>query len=169
MGYVDNKSLQMFIPSSQFICDLASTWSYSGAGDTPGLYHEATGTLPIYIPVVLPQGEAFNKGAKVKSIDVYYKVDTAALTSMAAPVTHVVTLPANGSDLSAAAVDNTLDTGHDAAAERITVASHTLTITLDTPIRLGDDQYLLVELSFVGSASSELFVLGAKVNYELRL
>ena len=169
MGYVNDVSLSQFIPTSQFVCDLASTWSYSGAGDTPGLYHEATGTLPIYIPIALPGSANRNQGAKIKSIDVYYKVDTAALTSVAEPVLHKVTLSANGSDLSAADVDTSLDSDHDAAAERITVASHKMTVTPDAPFYLVADAYTVLELSFVGSASSELFVLGAQVNYEIRL
>ena len=169
MGYVNDVSLSQYIPTSQFVCDLASTWSYSGAGDTPGLYHEATGTLPIYIPIVLPGSANRNQGARIKSIDVYYKVDTAALTSVAEPALHKVTLSANGSDLSTADVTTSLDSGHDTAAERITVASHKMTVTPDTPFYLPADAYTVLELSFVGSASSELFVLGAQVNYEIRL
>jgi hypothetical protein len=118
---------------------------------------------------VLPGSANRNQGARIKSIDVYYKVDTAALTSVAFPILHKVTLSANGADLSAADLDTSLDSGHDAAAERITVASHKMTVTPDSPFYLEADTYVALELSFVGLASSELFVLGAQVNYEIRL
>jgi hypothetical protein len=44
-----------------------------------------------------------------------------------------------------------------------------MTVTPDVPFYLVGDAYTVLELSFVGSASSELFVLGAQVNYEIRL
>lgn len=158
--------LTQFIPVSQFVCDSAHTWSYSGAGDVPGLYYEATGTVPIYIPIVLPTSLIENQGSKLKAIDIYYTVDTAALTAVAEPVLHKNTLGENGVGISAADVDITLDDDHDDAAERIATGDHRMTVILDEEEFLETDEYFVLELSFVGSASSELFVQGAQVHYE---
>ena len=79
------------------------------------------------------------------------------------------TLPANGADYGApTSLSFTYDTGHDTAPERLTLDEHKMTLTLDTPIFLDDDDELLVALSFDAAATSVLTFFGGRVNYTFR-
>jgi len=78
-----------------------------------------------------------------------------------------------GADTAVAVVDAltfTYDSGHDAAGERIDVDQHKMILTLDTPIWIDDDEYVLVALSINKAGDTGVFeLLGAFANVTLRL
>jgi hypothetical protein len=133
---------------------------------------EARGTadasFTLLIPVPLPGNSQVKTGAKLKSIDVFYKIANAA-DDFATVELSKMALPATGSAPTGAAVSTTIDTGHDTAAERKAAGDHTMTVTLDTPVYLDDgDMYVLA--CVVDAAAATVFTLyGARANYELRL
>jgi hypothetical protein len=80
-----------------------------------------------------------------------------------------MTLPADGSAASTAAVTTTYDTGHDAAAERIDVDEHKMTLTVTTPFWVDDDEACYVELVVDAAATSVFKMIGARANFTLRV
>ncbi len=65
------------------------------------------------------------------------------------------TLPANGAAHAApTAITFSYDTGHDTAAERLTLDEHKMTFTITTPAWLDDDDVYFVELQCDAAATS---------------
>ncbi len=170
-GYVHDTSMsQWFGPGAAHYVN--GTWTdVAGATANTVCKSKAAGdnTAVVTIPISLPQNGAAQKGAYLRSIDVYYIVATAALDACSALV-HKLTLPAHAAAWGAATAQSfTYDAGHDAAAERITVDEHKMTLTLDTPIWLDDDDVAQVQVTFDAAATSALTFYGARANYTLRL
>jgi hypothetical protein len=83
---------------------------------------------------------------------------------------HRLTLPADTAAF--AAVESlafTYDTGNDTAGERLTLAKHSMTLTLTTPVWIEDDHLLQVQVSYDAGATSDLTLFGARANYTYRL
>jgi len=117
----------------------------------------------------LPQNSAANKGAYLKSVDVYFEVRTAALEALSAQLNQA-TLPADGAAFGAVTNESfSYDAGHDDAAERVDVDQHTMTLTPDTPFWLDDDSLVMVELTVDAAATSVFEFYGCRANYTLRL
>jgi hypothetical protein len=87
-------------------------------------------------------------------------------------VTAVLNKVTRGADTAVAVVTApafTYDTGHDTAAERDDVDQHKMTITLDTPVFIDNDEYFLLELSCDQAGDGGLIeFLGAVANFTLR-
>ena len=169
MGYVNNTHMSINIPPAM-IQKTAGTWtpaiSSNVASDARGA---ADASFTLIIPVPLPSNSQVKAGAKLKSIDVFYKIATAAADDFATVELSKMTLPTTGSAPSGAAVDTTLDTGHDAAAERKATGDHTMTITVDAPAYLDDGDMYVVECTVDAAAGTVFTLYGARANYELRL
>jgi len=104
----------------------------------------------------------------LKAIQVDYEVLIAACDAVSAVVNRV-TRGANG----AVAVVDTLafsyDTGHDTAPERLTLDQHRMKLTLDTPLWLDEEEYIIVVLTFDKAATTTIDVLGAFAEFTVRL
>jgi hypothetical protein len=123
----------------------------------------------IYIPIKIPQNSVALKGSKLVSIDIFWVVTTTALDSLAAAI-YQATLPANGAAHAApTAVTFTYDTGHDAAAERLTLDEHKMTLTITTPAWLDDDDVYFVEIQADPAIGSVFKFHGARANFTFRV
>ncbi len=71
--------------------------------------------------------------------------------------------------LTVAEVTTTYDTGHDAAAERIDVDEHKMTLTVTTPTYLDDGEMLFVEVVYDGSATGVIDEFYSVANWTVRL
>ncbi len=121
-----------------------------------------------YIPIPVP-AKATLVGAYLLDVCIMFTVGTGALDSNAAAL-YKDTLAADGTINSAASVSTTYDTGHDAAAERIDVDEHRMTLTLDTPAWIdGDGESYHVEMSWDAAATSVLKEFGAIAHFRLRV
>jgi hypothetical protein len=56
-----------------------------------------------------------------------------------------------------------------AATTAATVDQHKMIVTLTTPAWIDNDEYYLLQLSFVAAANTTLDVLGAVANFTLRI
>lgn len=171
MGYVHDTHMSRYIPPS-LAHYVTGTWS-DAAGAVAGTIAKskaaADNTAVVTIPIALPANSSSRKGSYVKSVEVYWEVLTAAMDAVTA-VINLARFPANGDAFAAVTAQTfTYDTGHDTAAERLTLDQHKMTLTLSTPIWLDDDDVLMVQITFDAAATSALTFFGAKVNYNTRL
>ena len=167
-GYVHDTHMSQFLPFSLF-SHSAGTWTATVASNVWYARRTAAdAAATTRIPILLPSNSAGNKGAYLTSVDLFYRVVTAALDALQADM-YKTTLGANGALQTVAAVTTTYDTGHDSAAERITVDEHKLTLTLSTPVWVDDDEEIFVEVVADNAATSLLDYFGARANFTLRL
>lgn len=168
MGYLHDQ-VSTLIPISNF-SHSAGTWTATVASNVWYARRTAAdAAATTYIPLgYAPQRDGSTKGSKLQSIEVHYRVVTAALDALEAHL-YKATLGADGALLTVAEVTTTYDTGHDAAAERIDVDEHLMTLTPSTPTYLDDNEYLFVEVVADAAATSLLDYFGAIANWTWRL
>lgn len=160
MGYVHDEKFGF--PITPFDCyGTVATWAI-GAGQVAGaLSYKCDATdeaahLFIYprVPVHLPDANGVAaKGYKVTDIELNFEITAAALDAMSA-VINKVKVGADGAVYVVSTPAFTYDTGHDAAAERIDVDQHKMTLTITDPFYLEDDEFLLVDLTIDKAATS---------------
>lgn len=171
MGYVHNTHMSQFIPPTAMIC-ITGTWT-EAAGQVAGTvckHCAATDeSTTVYIPIPLPSNSVAAQGAKLASIEIDFEILVAACDAMSAVIQKIT----RGADGAVAVVDNAVafsyDAGHDAAAERIDVDQHKMTLTLDTPVYIDNDEEYYVVITFDKAATTTLDILGAVANYTLRV
>lgn len=168
MGYVhDNVSI--VVPFTKY-GHSAGTWTPTVASNV--WYNRRTAAdaaATSYIPLCdVPQRDGAKKGAKLLSVDVHFRIVTAALDAMEAHL-YKATFGADGALLTVAEVTTTYDTGHDAAAERIDVDEHKMTLTPSTPAYLEENEMLFVEVVYDGSATGVIDEFYSVGNWTLRL
>lgn len=168
MGYIHDL-VSTFVSIGKFLHS-AGTWTITTASQIWFARRTAADAAGVtYIPLGdVPQRDGTTKGARLESVEILFRVVTAALDSLSA-VLYKATLAADGSLLTVATVATSYDTGHDTAAERIDVDEHTMTLTVTTPTYLDDNEYLFVEVSWDAAATSVLDFFGAKANWTWRL
>jgi hypothetical protein len=167
MGYVNDKHMSQIIPVGAFQTAGTCVLTYSVASNLVKAARTANDTaFSLFIPIIIPQNESPLKGARLKSIDVYYLVGTADLTSFAAPVLQKMTLKADA----AAPTGEELATTYSCAnAATLTQAQHKVTVTVTTPEWADDDSYYILDLEIDPAASSVVTLYGARANYDLRV
>ena len=169
MGYVHDTSMSQFIPPevAQFS---AGTWTDAVASNVWSKQKAAADEAAVAkIPIKIPQNSVAQKGAYLRSIDIWFNVTVAALDSLAATI-YKATLPADGAAYAAPSSQAfSYDAGHDTAAERIDVDEHKMTLTLTTPFWLDEDDEVYVELAVDGALTSVFDYYGARANYTLRI
>jgi hypothetical protein len=168
MGYT-TEELSLFIPPSD-ILKTAGTWTPAVNTNVPS---EARGaadaSFTLIIPVPALASPNYRAGSKLKSIDLFYKIATAAADDVATVELEKVTLPASGTAVTGAAVTVTLDAGHDTAAERKAVADHTLTVTLDEPAWIDHGEAFILTVVVDAAATTVFTLFGARANLTLRV
>ncbi len=168
MGYVNDTQMSAFTPPEE-ATGTVGTWAMAVASHLWTLNKSAANdTSVVKIPLKLPANAAALKGALLKSIDIWWVNATADLDALSAEI-YKATMPAQAGTLATAAVTFTYDTGHDAAAERITQATHKMTLTITTPVWVDEDNEFYVELTVDAGASSAFKLYGARANYTLRV
>ena len=170
MGYVNLKDICQYIPPSQF-SKTAGTYTPTLSGNLISEVRSAAAEgFYIFIPIQLPASDVAKQCAKLKSVDIWYKIGTAAMADMAAVEVKKTTLSANATAVAGAAFTAfTVDADHDTAAERKAVGDHKMTLTFTNSPYLEDDETLVIVLTCEGAATSVFTLFGAQVNYELRM
>jgi len=175
MGYVHDTGFAQWIPPTVAYGTVA-TWAM-GAGEVTGtlVYAcDATDEVAVlHIPLIIPSNSGVDasgnaiKGALFKSVEIDFEIKTAALDAMEAAIVKIKR-GADGADAVVSAPAFSYDTGHDAAAERIDVDEHKMTLALTTPVYVENDEYYWVKITIDKAATSIFQLLGAVVNYTLR-
>jgi len=170
MGYVNLKDICQFIPPAQIV-KTEGTWTPTLSGSLISeVRTAAAGGFYMFLPIKLPASHSARQCAKLKSVDIWYKVGVAAMADMAAVEVKKLTLPATGVAVSGAAYTAfTIDADHDTAAERKALGDHKMTLTFTDAPYLEDDEALIIVLTCEAAVTSVLTLLGAQVNYELRM
>jgi hypothetical protein len=168
MGYVNDTQMSAFTQPEDCI-GTVGTWAMAVASNVWSLNKTAAdNTSVVKIPLRLPANATALKGALLKSVDIWFSNATGDNEVVSAAL-YKTTLGAQAAAVTAAVVATTYDTGHDAAAERITQAAHKMTLTLTTPVWVDDDTPYHVELTIDAAANSVDKIFGARANYTLRV
>lgn len=167
MGYVHNTAISEFISPFAF-AKTAGTWTPTIASNVISDVRTAAGAaFTVLIPLVQPGSASALLGAKIISVDVFYKIDTNAPTAFAVALDKVTISSAGAA--AGAAVAHTLDTGHDTEAERYAVADHMLTAMITAPAFVAKNTNFWLSFVITAHAGTVYTAYGAQVNYTLRL
>jgi hypothetical protein len=158
-----------FIPPAA-IGKTAGTWTPAIANNLPNEARGAAdGVFTLLVPVTVPSSANYHNGARLKSIDLYYAISVGACDDVASFSLDKITLPANASAPTGAAVTATADSANDTGAKRKTAAAHTLTITVTTPEWVDNDTAYVLSLVVDAAANSVFTLYGARANFDLRI
>jgi len=163
--------MSQFIPPSE-LQHSAGTWTVSEASNLmKSARGAADASFTTLVPIRIPSNGSAKKGARLKSIDVWYAIGTGACDDFATVELEKVTLPADDTAVSGAAVSGvTLDAGHDTAAKRLAVdTDHCMTVTLDDPAWVDDGEFYFIKLVVDCAANTVFTFFGARANYDLRI
>jgi hypothetical protein len=169
MGYIRDDGLSVVVGPSDCMLS-AGTWTDTVASGVWSKRRTAAGaSFYLGFMAKLLQHESSQRGSYITSVDLYYKVGTAALTSLAATI-YLGTFPADGA-VFADPVSQAFsyDAGHDTAGERVTVDEHSMTLTITTPFWVANDELVIVQLAVVAAAGSVFDWYGARFDFTLRL
>ncbi len=168
MGYTHDTHMSKFI-SPVMIQKTAGTWTPSVSSNVElDVRTAADAAFTLLIPIPLPSNSEYRKGCKLVSIDVFYKIGTAAADDFATVALNKYSLPANDAAPSGAAVTCMIDAAHDTAAERLAVDDHTMTVTLTTPEWIDNDAAFMLSLVIDAAATTVFTLYGARANYTAR-
>jgi hypothetical protein len=166
MGYATNLHKSIFIPVSSFQTAGTCVLTHSVASNLVKSARAANDTaFSLFIPIPLPSDDVKLKGCRLKSIDVWYTNGTADLTTFTAPVLQKLTLPADTTAPTGAAVTTTYTPAN---ANCLTQAEHKVTVTITTPEWMDDDNAYILDLEIDPAAGSVVTLYGARANYDLR-
>lgn len=168
MGYVCDTQMSVFIPPADIV-KTAGTWTASLSANvvkedrTP-----ADGVFNLIVPLGVTGNAAAFKGARIKRVDLLYKVAGGACDSIPTVEVEKVTFSAGGAAGGAAAAV-TLDGGHDTDAKRKALGDHRMMVTLNSPAWLDDDEAYYLYVNVDASATTQFTLFGAVVYFDLRL
>lgn len=170
MGYVHDTLMSQFIGSELFNLS-AGTWAMAESSNVISRDRTAAAAAFVaLIPVLLPSNAGELKGARLKSVDVWYSIGSSGATGFATVALHKMILAADTVAPSGAAVATALDTGHDTDAKRRAVgAAHCMTVALTTPVWVDDGDAFYLRLGVDCAAGTVFKFFGARANYDLRL
>ena len=169
MGYVHNENLIQFIPATDFQFS-AGTWTPTLATYLVSMVRSAAdASVTVFVPIPLPGNDDQTLGAKLVSVDIWYKIATAAADDFATVGIYKQNLLGNTVAVTGSVVDTAADTDHNTAAERLAVASHKMTVTLNTARYMDKDKGYYAVMVIDCAATTVLTFFGAQANYTLRL
>jgi len=170
MGYVHDTHMSQFF--SALNCQFtAGTWTPTISDHIASMVRGAAdASFTVLIPINLPGNASAFKGIKIKSIDVFYAIGTAAADDFPTVQLEKMTLGANDTAISGQAVTISLDAAHDTAVERLAADDdHMMTITITTPEWSDNDLAYVLQLVVDCAATTVFTLFGARVNYDLRV
>lgn len=168
-GYVHDTAMSFWI-TAQSMGYTVGVWTFTIVSNVGLMRHTAAANVSvIHIPITLPQNSVALKGSYLKSIDIWYKVATAAMNAVTPVVTKVIAPGDNAAFPAVTTPAFTYDAGHDTAAERIAIQNHKMTLTITAPFWLDDDDEAYVELTLDAALTTVVDVYGARANFTLRI
>jgi hypothetical protein len=167
MGYTHDTHMSKIIPVGMWQLAGTCVLTYSVASNLVKAARTANDTaFSCFIPIVLDQNDSAFKGARLKSVDVYYKVATADLTTFSAPVLQKITLNADTVAPTAAELTTTYTPAN---ATCLTQAEKKLVVTVTTPEWADDETYYVLDLEIDPASTSVVTFYCARANFDLRV
>jgi hypothetical protein len=169
MGYVHTTDISTFI-SPFLIGKTQGNWPAFVSSNVVSQGRSASVYLfSLAIPLQIPGARSALQGSKIISVEVYYKIATAATNDFSFPEISKITLPATGAAPAGAALACTMDDDHVHPTLLSAIGDHTMTATLNTPVFLDADYAYYLTFIITPVATTLFTLFGAKINYELRL
>jgi hypothetical protein len=170
MGFVSDTHMSQLISPADFGMS-AGTWALAESSHLVSRDRSAgDGEVTVLIPVKLPSNSSGLKGTRLKSIDVWYSIGTAAVDDFATVELEKMILSPDDTAIAGAEVSITEDAGHDTAAERKAVDSdHCMTVSLGEPAWIDDGDLYWLKLVIDCAATTVLKFFAARANFDLRL
>lgn len=174
-GYIHDTAMSQFLAPGTALHTIG-TWTDT-VGNVALTYMKrrtaGAATNQMVYPIVPMQNSVALKGAYIKSIDLWYEIATAALTTFTVAL-DLATLPvasaATGTAFGAPVAQTfTYDSFHTSNALRVAVGKHHLTATITTPFWLDDDSLLYMDCTVVDPGTAVFDDYGARANFTLRL
>jgi len=162
-------AMSAFIPAADII-KTAGTWTTTLSSNTVGDVRTAADTtFNLFVPLNPPLGNSVAlKGCRIKSVELLYKVATAAMDSVTTVEIEKVSVSSAGV-VTGAAVTATINSAEDTSAKRLAVADHRLIATISSPTWLDNDEAYWLYVTFDAAATSVFTLWGAIVNYDLKV
>ena len=169
MGYTNLTDIAQFIPPFAAV-KTQGTWTPTLATNVITDVRTADATaFTVMVPLPLLGSQVGLQGAKIVSIDVWYRIATAAATDFA--TVSLVRQFHRPHELSAQAevIPTTLDTAHDSAAKRLAMQHHKMTVNIDTPIFVPKTRPYYLVMVVDPHANTVFSLVGFQANLTLRL
>ena len=169
MGYVSDKHASQFISPFAY-GKTAGTWTPTIASNViKDVRSQADASFTMLIPITIPSNESALKGARLKSIEIFYAIAVAA-DDFATVAIDKVTLGVDDTAASGASVAHTIDVGHDTAAERKAAdTDHVMTLTITNPFYIDDNEVVWVSCVVDCAATTDFTNFGAVAHFDLRM
>ena len=170
MGYLHDVSLSRLISPFECAYTGTGTWTPTIAANLISNIRTAgLNWFKVSFPILVTSHSVAKKGARLDSIDTFYKISTQDMTLVAGLVVSKITLGVDGTACAGASVAVTQDAAHDSNAERKAIGDHTMTTTITTPVWVDNDEHFWAVLSITPGANGVVKFLGARINYTLRI
>jgi hypothetical protein len=169
MGYVNVTDISQFVSPLE-ITKIAGTWTPTISSNLiSDVRTAAAADTTLLIPIPLPGSSVGTQAAKLKSIDVWYKIATAEPTGFTV-VLNRVALNADGVAVAGANITAiTLDSNHDTPAKRYAIENHKMTVSLDAETFITEGYAYWLSCVISCHLNTVLTLFGARANYTLRL
>lgn len=168
MGYVHNTQMSQFVPPNamNFVTGVWTDAAGQVANTVVKIKTAVAETSVINIPLMITSNASANTGGKINSIEIDYEIRTAAATSITLAVYKVT----RGVDTAVAVA--TAITGVQTLTPATTAATadqHRDKFTITAPAYIDNDEYYFLKVTAVCAAGTVLEILGAVVNYTMRV
>lgn len=124
----------------------------------------AAETFQLAIPVDLPASSGSKRAVKLASVDLWYEIKTADLSSVPVAVIERVSLPEDGQTASAPTLPAVTLEGTDLEA----VGKRKLRISVDEPFWLGAGELCRAVVTFESPLAAAFYFFGARINFTFR-
>ncbi|MDT8381837.1 MAG: hypothetical protein RQ728_06230 [Brevefilum sp.] len=170
MGYVNISQLSQFIPPTDFIKIGTGTWSSKLTSNVLSLERAAAAAdIQIYVPISLMSSPIKTQGAKILSLDLWFKI-AAADVDMLSPACFKTTLSANGSPVTAVVYsDISADAAHSVPLSAGSIGDHKMSLTFTNPPYFLEDTIYSFGFAINGTNLAVISLFGAQVSYKLRI
>jgi len=169
MGYVNISQLSQFIPPTDFIKIGTGTWTSKLVSNVLCLERAAAAAdIQVYVPVSLMSSPIKTQGAKILSLDLWFKLT--AEVDFLSSACFKTTLSDNGVAVSAAVYsDVTTDADHSAPLAAGVVGNHKMTLTFNNPPFFLEDTIYSFGFVINGTNAAVITLYGAQVSFKLRI
>jgi len=170
MGYVNISQLSQFIPATDFVKTGTGTWTPKLVSNVLCLERAAAAAdIQVYVPVSLMSSPIKTQGAKILSLDLWFKI-AAADCDMLSPACFKTTLADDGSPVSAVVYDDVItDAAHSAPLTSGGIGDHKMSLTFTAPPFFLEDTIYSFGFAINGTNLSVITLFGAQVSYLLRI
>jgi hypothetical protein len=170
MGYVNISQLSQFIPPSDFVKVGTGTWTENIVDFVLCQQRAALAAdIQVYVPISLMSSPIKTQGAKILTMDLWFKVAGAEVDFLA-PACMKTTLAPNGSPVTAVVYnDIVIDDAHASPFNAGTIGDHKMTLTFTAPPFFLEDTIYSFGFAINGTNTAVITLFGAQVSFKLRI